>query len=208
MEFERSIHLILIRHGMTAFNRQKKYMGYTDEPILADSLLDYKKLRAIFIQKKMDKIFSSDLLRCQQTAHFLFGEQEICCDPRLREIHFGDWEGKTYEQLKNSPDYCYWLSNWQTASIPNGECGIDFKNRIIQFMLEKVLLNEHFGKSIAIVSHGGVIRHIVSSLCTDIDYWDVKVHFGQATELFLVKKEGEWTCTSSSVVPTVVSDNL
>ncbi|MGM9925663.1 MAG: histidine phosphatase family protein [Bacillus sp. (in: firmicutes)] len=202
MESTNSIRLILIRHGMTAFNKEKKYMGYTDEPVLAGKLADYRPLRAALMHERIDAVYSSDLLRCRQTANYLFGDKACGLDSRLREIHFGDWEGKTYEELKEDPVYCDWLSNWETAAIPNGEGNADFHKRVLAFLEQVVLVRGQVGKSLAIVSHGGVIRHIVSSLCEDVAYWDVSVDFGQAIVLEVAEKGGKWLCMSSSVAPT------
>lgn len=204
MECDDCIRIILIRHGMTEFNEQKKYMGYTDEPVIFERLNDYKHLQLALEDEQIDAIYSSDLIRCQQTASYLFGE-DAYLDERLREIHFGDWEGKTYEQLKDIPAYCNWLSNWETECIPNGECGPAFCERILAFLQEHVLMGSNLGKTIAIVSHGGVIRHIVASLCENMEYWDVHVNFGQA---IVLEVGGEWVCTSSSVVPTVEKGSL
>ncbi|WP_042349379.1 histidine phosphatase family protein [Bacillus massiliigorillae] len=204
MERNDSIRLILIRHGMTEFNKQKKYMGYTDEPVIQERLNDYESLRLALVDESVEKIYSSDLIRCQQTARYLF-DDEFFLDKRLREIHFGDWEGKTYEQLKENPAYCHWLDHWETDCIPNGECGPAFRERVLAFIQERVLLNSNRSKTIAVVSHGGVIRHIVSALCKEMKYWDVHVNFGQA---IVLEVGGDWVCTSSSVVPIVESASL
>lgn len=208
MECSHTIHIYLIRHGITEFNTQKKYMGFTDEPVIQEKLPDYAALRSILEKEEIDTIYSSDLIRCQQTARYLFGEQTINLDKRLREISFGDWEGKTYEQLKHIPAYCNWLSNWETESIPNGEDGQQFRERVMQFVRESVLLEDHIGKNLVIVSHGGVIRQIVSSLCDDIDYWDVHVEFGKAIILEIKASGGGYTCMSLSVVPTAENVNM
>lgn len=208
MELKHSLHLILIRHGMTEFNIEKKYMGYTDEPVITEKLNEYEEVRTILEDQHIDQIYCSDLIRCQQTAAFLFPEKDLILDHRLREIHFGDWEGKTYEQLKDQPAYCQWLSNWENEHIPNGESGPVFRNRVLQFLQQEILLAENREKTIVLVSHGGVIRHIVSQFCNDIEYWDVEVNFGEAIALNITEVGGKWSCMSSSVVPTVEKGNM
>lgn len=208
MECSNTLYIYLIRHAMTEFNAQKKYMGYTDEPVIQEKLEDYEVLRAILKKETIDTIYSSDLIRCQQTASYLFNRQSFKSDRRLREISFGDWEGKTYEQLKHIPAYCNWLSNWETESIPNGEDGSHFRKRVMQFLQENILVEKNFGKRLVIVSHGGVIRHIVSALCDNLDYWDVHVEFGKAIVLDIKTSGGELKCMSLSVVPTVENANM
>ena len=208
MESSNIIHIHLIRHAMTEYNIQKKYIGFTDEPIIQEKLQDYAALRSILKKETIETVYSSDLIRCQQTASYLFEERTINLDRRLREISFGDWEGKTYEQLKHIPTYCNWLSNWETESIPNGEDGIQFRKRVMQFMQENILLEDNFGKGIAIVSHGGAIRHIVSALCNDLNYWDVHVEFGKSIVLDIKASGGIFKCTSLSEVPTAENVNM
>ena len=208
MECSNTIHIYLIRHGMTEYNAQKKYMGYTDEPVIQEKLEDYEVLRTILKKETIDTIYSSDLIRCQQTASYLFSEQSFILDRRLREISFGDWEGKTYEQLKHIPAYCNWLSNWETESIPNGEDGMRFRERVMQFLQENILLGDNLGKRFAIVTHGGVIRHIVSALYDELGYWDVDVEFGKAIVMEIKASGGIYKCMSLSVVPTVENVNM
>ena len=208
MECSNTLYIYLIRHAMTEFNAQKKYMGYTDESVIQEKLEDYEVLRAILKKETIDTIYSSDLIRCQQTTSYLFNGQSFKLDRRLREISFGDWEGKTYEQLKHIPAYCNWLSNWETESIPNGEDGSQFRKRVMQFLQENILVEKNFGKRLVIVSHGGVIRHIVSALCDNLDYWDVHVEFGKAIVMDIKTSGGELKCMSLSVVPTVENANM
>lgn len=204
MEFNDCIRLFLIRHGMTKWNQERRYLGFTDEPVIADQLTEYNVLREQLQQEKISTIYSSDLMRCQQTAQYLFAKS-YQVDDRLREMHFGDWEGKTYEQLKTNSAYRQWLSDWENEGTPNGETGIEFRNRIQQFLEECIFKKENERHSIAVISHGGVIRQIVSSLCSDMDYWDVQVQFGQAIVLEI---GGQKQCMSLSVVPTVVNGNM
>ena len=207
MEYSDSIHIYLIRHGMTKYNTEKKYLGHTDIPVIQEKLSDYNQLHETLNRIKFDAVYSSDLLRCRQTASLLFDKEDIIFDQRLREMHFGDWEGKTYEQLKHEPAYCKWLSDWETEYIPNGENWERFKSRIQQFMHEEILPEENRGKTITIVSHGGVIRQIVSGLNDDLAFWDVNVEFGKAIILDVNYSGGDFKCTSLSVVPTAENAN-
>ena len=208
MEHSNSIHIYLIRHGMTAYNAQKKYLGHRDEPILQDQLQGYENLRKHVKKVKFDIIYSSDLLRCRQTAAYMFEGESVYFDRRIREIDFGDWEGKTYEQLKQNPAYCKWLSDWEIECIPNGENWRGFQFRINKFMDDQILLDEYKGKTIAIVSHGGVIRQIVSRLSEHLKFWDITVEFGKAIVMEIKSTGGDFICKSLSEVPIVENANL
>ncbi|PLR68614.1 histidine phosphatase family protein [Bacillus sp. UMB0893] len=205
MESCRSLQLVIIRHSMTSWNKEKKYLGHMDLPVLKDSLLSYESLKRYLSQGLPDAVYSSDLLRCQQTADFLYPDTPFLTDERLRELDFGEWEGQTYDELKNDSHYSYWLQHWEKTSTPNGESGEEFHKRIASFIND--ILNQNV-KSIAIITHGGVIRKIVSELIQDLSYWDVAAPFGQAAVLHLQKEGGEWRCISLSAEPAAAKGSL
>lgn len=208
MELMHSIHIILIRHGITEYNVQKKYIGLTDEPVIKERLsIEYSDLLETLRNQKIDKIYSSDLRRCQQTTQFLYPDRDIQLDCRLREINFGDWEGRTYDELVGYPAYRKWLTNWEEEYIPNGESGYMFQERIVQFLQKEILKVSNIGKNIALITHGGVIRHMIQYLSENTDFWDTDVQFGKAIVLNVNLIGGSWKCMSSSVVPIVGKEN-
>src|SRR5699024_11343337 len=77
-----------------------------------------------------DVIFSSPLIRCTETAEILFPHQEIHREPDMKEMNFGIFEGKTYEQLKAETSYTNWLSNPFSGCPPGGESFHAFTKRI------------------------------------------------------------------------------
>ncbi|TDL83161.1 histidine phosphatase family protein [Peribacillus frigoritolerans] len=205
MESCRSLQLILIRHGLTEWNKEKRYIGHTDLPVMEDSFIEYESLKKTLQNYLPDIVYSSDLLRCQQTAAFLFPEEAPIKDPRLREISFGIWEGKTYEDLKNDFHYSSWLDNWEITSTPGGESGIAFHKRVSSFLSE-VLKSKL--SSAAIMTHGGVIRKIVSDLVPEATFWDTSVSFGKAIVLELRAERGKWKCISLSEEPSAGKEPL
>ena len=190
MESDCVIHLTLIRHGITSYNIEKRYLGHTDIPVIEERLKEFQPIQG----ERISTVYSSDLWRCRQTASYLFSNHNIQLDARLREMNFGDYEGKTYEQLKNLDHYRRWISDWEHTTPPNGESGTVFQQRIQQFMEEEILQMDQCGRSLAIVSHGGVIRYIVSSLC-NVPFWEIEVPHGEAIEMSVRKVGGHWTCT-------------
>ncbi|USK36057.1 histidine phosphatase family protein [Bacillus sp. F19] len=205
MESCRSLQLILIRHSMTEWNKSKRYLGRTNLPVLDDSLIEYEPLKKYIMNNHPEAVYSSDLLRCQQTAAFLFPEVSIINDPRLREISFGVWEGLTYEDLKNDPHYSCWLDNWEITSTPGGESGMAFQERVSSFLSEILKSNL---RSAAIMTHGGVIRKIVSDLVSGASFWDTSAPFGKALVLELKEERRNWKCISLSVEPTAGKEHL
>ena len=94
--------IALIRHGKTEGNYKKRYVGKTDEPLADTKSLDLD-------YPACDIVIASNLKRCTQTAEFIYPNKEVKICHDLRECDFGDFEGKTYEELKENADYIKWL---------------------------------------------------------------------------------------------------
>lgn len=198
---ESSVHLsiFLVRHGLTKWNVEQRYLGHTDL-----SLLEHKKKELIGLKSMVkgvyfDNIYCSDLIRCRETLDFLIPHAKTHIDARIRELDFGDWEGKTYFQLKNDEAYSKWLDNWYNLAPPNGESGEQFSNRIDSFMSDLFNLSEQ--GNVLIVSHGGVIRYFLSKIIQEKTFWEWKIKHGKAIRILLTWKKGEWICSSWSEVP-------
>ena len=82
----------------------------------------------------------------------------------LKECNFGEFEYKTYEDLKNFPEYKKWIDSNGMSAFPKGESGIDFRKRSIEGFNEliKNALNKNYNK-IAIICHGGTIMSIMEA---------------------------------------------
>jgi alpha-ribazole phosphatase len=193
----------LVRHGITKWNLEKRYLGHTDEPLLIRERNKLNPLRHEMENMSFDFCYSSDLKRCTETIHYLLPNERVCLDSRLRELHFGDWEGLTYEMLKNDLSYQEWIMDWEKKAPPNGESYQKLMKRLNSFLAELLSLAEltDHHKNVLIVTHGGLIRSIMQSFELTKTFWDVHVHHGMAYLLSLQYKRGKWVCNSWSVVP-------
>ena len=150
--------ILLIRHGLTAGNREKRYIGRTDEPLHTLGKEQAAALAPALPQ--CDAVFSSPLLRCRQTAAILFPHREIDILPDLRECDFGVFEGKTVAELAEDAAYSAWLATGCTAPIPGGEDVDAFKSRSAEaFARAAESLPEN--SVAAFVLHGGCIMAIL-----------------------------------------------
>ncbi|HZH58068.1 MAG TPA: histidine phosphatase family protein [Metabacillus sp.] len=196
------VDLFLVRHGITEWNQQKRYLGHTNQGIVKKELYQLDRLKNELQKRKFDYIFSSDLLRCQETLDYLEIPTKMTVDYRLREMNFGDWEGKTYNDLKDVKVYQNWLNNWEDTSVPNGESVSNFKARIDSFFYDLFHhINNLDGKQkVLIITHGGVIRYAVSTFIASTSFWDISTRHGQGLQLSFERKEGVWSCNSFSEV--------
>ncbi|WP_084787492.1 histidine phosphatase family protein [Anaerobacillus alkalidiazotrophicus] len=204
------LDLLLIRHGVTDWNKQKRYLGHTDIGLLQSELETLDGLKKQIYGQPFSYVFSSDLRRCQETLDYLNVKMSVIVDERLREINFGDWEGKTYDELKCDANYQEWLNDWEQSSPPNGEAWSEFTSRIDLFLDELIKRVQKEQKNkfpIVMVTHGGVIRYLLLKFYASRTLWDFPVEHGKALKLSLIWQRGEWICNSLSVVPTQESEN-
>ncbi len=152
------IKVVLIRHGKTIGNLNKAYIGKTDEPLCDEYIDDILKKEYPMVEK----VFSSPLIRCIETAKHIYKDSKPQIINALRECDFGDFEGKNYEQLKGNSHYQKWLDSNGKDAFPNGEDGLEFRKRC-QNGLEDII--KQCAKSelseIAVVCHGGTIMAIL-----------------------------------------------
>ena len=95
------MELICVRHGRTAWNADRRFQGQTDIPLDDEGLMQAQALAAYLRDEHFDRAFSSDLSRARVTAELVCGERigPITVMAELREMHFGLWEGLTWDQI-------------------------------------------------------------------------------------------------------------
>ncbi|MFH1996215.1 MAG: histidine phosphatase family protein [Candidatus Omnitrophota bacterium] len=168
--------LILIRHGQTDFNEQRRYSGYSNIPLNNAGIDQATRLRAKARRHTIDRIYSSDLMRAYQTARIIFGKRRVTKKRYLREIDFGQMEGLTADMITERfpSQYKIWLDTPHLARMPGGESIAAFSARVWKCFED--IRKKNSGKSVAIVSHGGPIRIILLGLMgkTIGDFWKIQ----------------------------------
>ena len=93
----------LIRHGRTEANDKGIYIGRTDYPLSQKGISElYNKLDE-FEYPHVGKVYSSPLQRCTETAEILFPDSSVQIVENLIEMDFGDFEGKSADELVKKP---------------------------------------------------------------------------------------------------------
>lgn len=152
-----------IRHGAIDETLSGKYIGTTDVPLSDKGRLDLKKLDYEYRYPCTQVVFTSPLKRCTQTCKILYPELNPLSITALSECNFGEWEGKTAEELKSNPDFEKWLAGDNSVKPPRGESNADFTRRICR-MFESIvegLMKTGTTESV-IVTHGGVIMTLLA----------------------------------------------
>lgn len=167
--------VIILRHGKTEANFEKRYIGSrTDIPLSDDGKCTAEAKAAAIREMAGENIFlvSSPMHRAVQTAEILFPGEELLTVNGLKEIDFGDFEGKNYDELKDNPDYQKWIDSNGTMPFPNGEDRAHFIERSVAEFDEILSLSGE--KTPVIICHGGNIMGIMSYL-TGKDYFDFMI---------------------------------
>ena len=120
------LSIILLRHGKTQGNLENRYNGRTDEPLCA---LGIAEAEAGAHHPEIPLVYASPMLRAQQTAKIFFPNAQIETIPDLREMDFGDFEGRTAEEMEQNETYRAWVAGGCVNSCPNGEGIPDFARR-------------------------------------------------------------------------------
>jgi alpha-ribazole phosphatase len=136
--------IYLIRHA--APELQGVFLGSTDSPLASESVPPSALAPA--------SIFASPLRRAKRTAELLFPGREMVILPDLAECSFGDWEGKTWDEVQQGwPELAgQKVSDWRRVTPPNGESWADFSARIDRAWS----IIRRAPRPAAIVAHGGV----------------------------------------------------
>lgn len=189
---EMTITLYIIRHGATKSNKRHAYLGNTNEPLSnegGEQIIFYNEAGRYPKEKDNFLIFSSPMLRCLQTKDILYPDTRAILLPEWKEIDFGRFEGKNYQDLNGDPDYQRWIDSGGVTAFPGGESRDEFVKRSmagLEWCIE--CMEDYKQKSAVCVVHGGTIMAIMSSL-TGGDYYDYQVKNGQGYEIELSIKD-------------------
>ncbi len=161
------MELICVRHGRTAWNADRRFQGQTDIPLDHEGLAQAQALALHLRAEHFDRVMASDLVRARTTAKTICAERAIGIEftPLLREMHFGLWEGLTWDQI---------VARWPELDAKNekapmhytaegGESWDALCERVDVFLraaTDRMAANDRA----LIVSHAGVMHGIVRSL--------------------------------------------
>ena len=159
MDKKHKKHIYIVRHGDIGLGTDKRYIGQSDLPLSVLGLKQATLLKEIFSRVPLDKIVCSDLGRTQQTADIIAAAHHIVPIARveLRELNMGDWEGKTFSEIratypKEFKERGEDLANYRT---PLGESFSDCSKRVLPVFESLAQANE---STLLIVGHAGVNR--------------------------------------------------
>lgn len=152
--------LYLIRHGQTKWNLENRIQGNLDSPLTELGLRQAGWLSDAYKSLPIDIIYTSTLDRAYNTAKIFRGDREIDIIrlDELKEINFGEWEGRKFMEIKEEdPEFFAAFRDTPETFRPiGGETFLDAKDRVVCAVED--ILAKNKGKKIAIVIHGAVLK--------------------------------------------------
>lgn len=174
----------LIRHGTTAWNKERRAQGSADIPLDNDGLVEARHLAERLSLEDWDVIYSSHLKRAEQTAEIIkemTSSIPLHIDQRLREVSGGLIEGTTKEERIKK-----WGENWHEMDL-GIEASQDAVTRGLAALDEIAI--KHPGQNVLVVSHGSLLSHLLQALVPELD----RTAFLNNTSLTVLKTtEGSW----------------
>ena len=185
------MEIYFIRHGKTAGNIQKRYVGSTDEPLCEEGICELNARREVIlraflvhdgcckqsdmeVERKVEmlpeKVYVSPMLRCRQTAELLFPDAEQEVITNLREMDFGEFEYKNYGELVVDQRYQAFIDSGGQMDFPDAEPQKQFRERVQRALAECLkkrrafmtnLKSDESEGPLVFVVHGGTIMAIM-----------------------------------------------
>lgn len=177
--------ILFLRHGETPANKEKRYLGRTDEHLSEDGRQKLIEQRHHY--PKADFVYASPMLRCLETSRILYTHQKIHVIDEFKEMNFGEFEGKNYIDLKGDARYQAWIDSNGTIAFPQGEsreefirrCQSGFEKMVVQMKKDFILQEEKKSTHSAVcIVHGGTIMALLSSYYGG-DYYDYQCKNGE-----------------------------
>lgn len=149
-----TVHIDLLRHGDTG---HRSYRGQLDDPLLE---LGWAQMRQAVAGRSWDAVASSPLQRCAAFAQELAQARglPLRLDPRWREYHFGQWQGRPVEAIaaEEGDALARFWSDPVAHPPPGAETFAAFAARLASAVED--LARAHPGRRVLVVTHGGAIR--------------------------------------------------
>ena len=197
--------LLLVRHGVTTWNREGRFQGHLDPPLDPLGELEARALAERVVHEYAGEIalVSSPLQRAAATAAILAEALaadgrpvEVKLEPGLMELGQGDWEGHTHAELaaNDGERYRTWAATSGWHEPPGGEPATAAATRAIDAVRRLLTAEDaRSAQTLCCVSHGGILRLIAGRLTgtPDHDAWGLEVD--NASLSVLDRTDGGWT---------------
>jgi alpha-ribazole phosphatase len=166
--------LVLVRHAEPDESVRGRCYGSLDVGLSQEGRRHAEALGTALAPLGMQAVYSSGLRRALETAKSIAAALDLRArvHPELRELDFGEWEGRSYDEIAAAEPALYrgWMDDPTTIRFPGGESYADLRARVLRVLAE--IRARHARSIIGIVAHGGVTRVV---LATALDLRDDEI---------------------------------
>ena len=169
--------LLIIRHGKTSWNTADIFRGRISIGLSEKGLNQVELLSEYLSSKKIQAIYSSPLQRALQTAEAVarLHQLNVQAVPGLNDLDFGEWEGKSVQEVKNTYQdiFSLWLERPDLTKIPGGESLEDARKRVLKAL--DGIMDQNKEGIVVIVTHR-VITKVLACALLGLDnshFWNI-----------------------------------
>ncbi len=155
--------LTLIRHALTEWNSAGRFQGHSDVRLSDEGRAQARALAGYVASfQGVDALISSPLARAVETTRIAFPDQPFTTDDRLRELHFGSFEGRTLAENEVDVAWPDWIADPFDRMPPGGESYRLLRERVVAWLADtrRALPEAH----VVAVTHSGTIQMLLSDL--------------------------------------------
>ncbi len=161
-----SLKIYFLRHGETAYSKTGGFCGDIDPELTAEGAQMAEQFATTYAKLPWDAVYVSPMKRTIATAKPLCDAVGIEMQLRdgLKEIKYGEWEGKTLEAVKQeyAEDYINWLTEPAWNAPNGGETSVQIASRASLVIAE--IQEKYKNGNVLVVSHKATIRIILCGL--------------------------------------------
>jgi len=155
------LEILLIRHGQTDWNRDRKIMGEHPIGLNSEGRGQVETLATRLAPLKIEGLYVSPLKRTMESAEILNRRWGLPLETHedLKEIEYGEWVGKTFQEIRTHPDYIEYYKHPDRCVGGTGESLEQVQRRGVRFL--EALRGSRTGGKLAVVTHADWIKCVV-----------------------------------------------
>lgn len=157
--------IVLVRHGETDWNRERRFQGHADVPLNDEGRRQARELADRLADETYAAAYSSPLRRAIETAQILASQLRFEVEPRdgLKEVDVGSWSGLTTTEVESRfPEgFRRWSRDW-SGGWTDGETYDELGRRVVADLL--AIAKRHPSERVLAVTHGGAIRAVLAAI--------------------------------------------
>ena len=158
--------LSVIRHGLTRANEEGIYLGCrTDYSLSTKGMAQLIDKMDEFEYPKVQRVYSSPMKRCTETADIIYPDRELCIAESMTELDFGEFDGKSVNELIDREDYKNWLKGGSPdVRAPGGESTQELLVRLYKGLHEIIMdMMEEELTHCALITHSGIVTNLMAA---------------------------------------------